>query len=1023
MATRFTPDTDYEGPAGEYYDDVFDPEARAKKRPNELKQWENMRDNHPDAVAARENSNDSIKNQEENSPWNDKTTPQDAPQQKGTGIQGFLKTNKKRGPAVAIVTVLIGGIIGLASITPGLLLIHVGETLTNKFNLQDTSLSKRADKVLMSKFNSEATSGFCKGALSIGCKFASVSDRQLEKFKAAGIEVELGEKTLTGRNRINKIRFKGVDIEASELSKALRENPELRIAFRSVYNSKFAGFVDNFAIKTYGKLNISRAATFDSSVKTDAERTETMKNITKNGELTAGGNQYEIVDGKVKDKNGNFIDKEGKIAELDGNGNPIGELMPADSATIETLNAEARNATEDLIENGKKNLLTGKKSGTMALEAAEDTLEHNGSFVGGLKGGLIGALPDAVCSAYAGAKAISFAAKTIRAAQMTIFAYQFLKIASQIKAGDAKPADVAYFATILTTTLTKKVLDDKGNTIKTITTKAATDSYGYKYAAYGDTGPLSLSATQFLAGGGMGGELSGVLTKITSVLGGRKNADRACAVLGNKWTGIGLLATTVAVTIFTGGLGGVAIGAVVGGGLAALGTAGLDVLARNILPAMLQDIVAGVLIDDDTVGEAAGDALVSGTGAFMSTLAGRGGNAPLKPADAVAYTQAQTEVLAQYAEEDRLTHSPFDPSNSNTFMGKIVSQFIPLASQQASLLGYVSTTSSIVTRSLATVFTPSTFAANTVADFELCEDVEYRELGLATDPFCNPIRGIPPTYLDIDPIDVVEDLQSRGYLENVDTQETPTITDKYQKFIKNCIDRESPLGDDGETGNNGDECFIDDQEDANLYLYQIDSRVLDGMENGYALGNGSSTSGLANAGRSSGGAGLAAMFDNKIPSITQEFGPTDFSRGNSMYDYQADYGIPPDQFGHTGVDYGTTLDTKLYSPVAGKVVTAGGTCFFQSEDRLTPNGSCPSGSISNAGTGELKIQLSDGTEVILGHMHQIAVKVGDQVSVGQYVGLSGTANGPHVHLEYRTPDTPNHRTASGLEIVDPRKYL
>lgn len=160
------------------------------------------------------------------------------------------------------------------------------------------------------------------------------------------------------------------------------------------------------------------------------------------------------------------------------------------------------------------------------------------------------------------------------------------------------------------------------------------------------------------------------------------------------------------------------------------------------------------------------------------------------------------------------------------------------------------------------------------------------------------------------------------------------------------------------------------------------------------------------------GTGIAAIFNGTVPSITQEFGPTGFSAKNFiMYAYAAAYGMNP--VGHTGIDYGVELDTKLYSPVDGIVEVDGGTPYFRSTDRLN-------GDVSQPGTGQLSIKMGNGDTVILGHMHKIDVKVGDKVTKGQYVGLSGIENGPHVHVEYRTPDK---STLSGELLVDPRKYL
>jgi len=65
--------------------------------------------------------------------------------------------------------------------------------------------------------------------------------------------------------------------------------------------------------------------------------------------------------------------------------------------------------------------------------------------------------------------------------------------------------------------------------------------------------------------------------------------------------------------------------------------------------------------------------------------------------------------------------------------------------------------------------------------------------------------------------------------------------------------------------------------------------------------------------------------------------------------------------------------------------------------------------------GELLIETDDGDEVVLGHMGRIAVKQGDRVEVGDFVGLSGGDNGDHLHLEVREA-LPN----GGYHIVDPR---
>lgn len=162
-----------------------------------------------------------------------------------------------------------------------------------------------------------------------------------------------------------------------------------------------------------------------------------------------------------------------------------------------------------------------------------------------------------------------------------------------------------------------------------------------------------------------------------------------------------------------------------------------------------------------------------------------------------------------------------------------------------------------------------------------------------------------------------------------------------------------------------------------------------------------------------GGAPMGTLWSiwggTNIP-ITQEYGHTDYSTGEgaAVYDFGAEYGLDGDQ--HTGLDIGTVDGTRLYSPVAGTVIVAGGSGFYRDE----------TGRHDPATSGELRIRLDNGHELILGHNSAVNVQRGQRVNPGDFVGLSGSANGDHLHVEYRIPD---QRTASSWAIVDPRQYL
>lgn len=109
--------------------------------------------------------------------------------------------------------------------------------------------------------------------------------------------------------------------------------------------------------------------------------------------------------------------------------------------------------------------------------------------------------------------------------------------------------------------------------------------------------------------------------------------------------------------------------------------------------------------------------------------------------------------------------------------------------------------------------------------------------------------------------------------------------------------------------------------------------------------------------------------------------------------------------GHPGVDIATPVGTKLVAPIAGRVTHAA------NDD---PNG-----------YGQwVEITGTNGTVVRFGHLSGMNVQVGQTVTPGQLIGLSGgqkgspgagNASGPHLHFEVHA--------AAGGPAVDPTSYL
>ncbi|MFF0463970.1 M23 family metallopeptidase [Streptomyces mexicanus] len=106
---------------------------------------------------------------------------------------------------------------------------------------------------------------------------------------------------------------------------------------------------------------------------------------------------------------------------------------------------------------------------------------------------------------------------------------------------------------------------------------------------------------------------------------------------------------------------------------------------------------------------------------------------------------------------------------------------------------------------------------------------------------------------------------------------------------------------------------------------------------------------------------------------------------------------------HSGQDFAVPIGTNVVAAHGGTVVKAG------------PNGGGDGPAYGNA----IVIKHANGLYTQYAHLSRIDVKVGQVVSTGQHIALSGnTGNttGPHLHFEVRT--TPNYGSA-----VNPVTFL
>ena len=783
---------------------------------------------------AKGNKNDNaadIKEQEQDSahsPWSYKEDQDKTGTDRKKGVFGSLRSlllggkkgkgkaslkGRRKGPiSFIVILVLGGGFVTSVLLAPGLLIVNMKESLVKRFNTQLTGMDLRTNAITSKRLNKTTTGIFNN-------RYSTMSTKRAARLKAAGIEV-IGIETKTGRIKPKAFDFNGKKISAAEFYREFYSDSNFRSAMKKAYNPKFVGFADNIWTKIKAKIGLSE------------------KRILPDGDDKA---KNKVLDEEAAgDVNNRKPDLEDKYYDTDENGN-ISEISADDAnADDKTL----RSAGEEAIEEASG---SAQKEASGAIGEAADEVATKG-LIGGLaalrespadfiRGAIRGVnlTPDALeipCQVYSAVRGLGYAAKTVRALQLARYAMVFLNTADQIKAGTATPEDVSYLGTILTS-----IAYDATSGIKR---KAAMDSAGMKYAMYGDISGFtkkddkSLSGSylsQFMAGGGLAGDLIAVNNYIDNAFKSLGlNPRAACQIVLNQWVQLVSAVGGIAL-LFTPGVGqGLAVlkaALTTSGVLSVVGQAAAS-FGIYLLPSLLKDIVAGT-VAKDLVGEDTGNAIASGAGTIMSQLAQAGGNAPMKVDDAIAFTNTQNEVLAQYAEEERLALSPFDVSSQYTFLGSIAYKLLPYTPRDASLSGSFSSIGSIISSAFASII-PKTQAATDAelrATYTTCNDPDYQEMGIATDPFCNVIFGIPPQFLNKDPEIVASELAGQYDPETGE----PAVGSEYEKYVNDCINRTEPLGSGGEEDqvDTGEKCIIKSS-NANYYLFYTDLRIINSMD-------------------------------------------------------------------------------------------------------------------------------------------------------------------------------------------------
>lgn len=731
----------------------------------------------------------------------------DGGKKKGWGTALSPKNLRKKGPLGFLIFAMAGGG-GLLSIlfSPGIALVQLKEILLDDLNDQAKAMDIRTDHMFRAKLDSiQGGASICTKAVSIRCKFATMSDRQVRAFQRAGFTIDPSTPDKRfGRTKPVSITFPDgtVVTTPTEMRNHIRGNTPALSALRKAFNYKFAGFSDPTSGRVFAGFKTDKTKKVTGG--TAEERDKSITAATSGEKAGVGANGFRT------DENGrNFvIDENGaRIYESGDGSNPsrFKEIADREKASLSAIADAASKAT----------------SGAKAV---------GGVLATGIKGVNIIGPADTACTVYNTARAAAAAAKISRALQLVQFVMIVFVTADRIKAGVATPEEVTHVGDKLTAVDTQETIasdeiagqeeenPDYGEN--------AFDSAGYAVAAYNAAPLLNARDIQFAIGGGLVGGLSKVMDEVSKVLGGRNNIRHTCKVIQSWWArSAGLIAGVASAIGSFGTSTAISIGASVAIGF-----------AMPFLVAELADIIAGTVVSGSTKGVDMGNASFAGAAALLGGMAMARGMKPGKSSEINSFLsatkQSRDDMIAVETYEAKKT--PFDITKQYSFLGSAVRKVNPtLIKSTSSIAGAISSIPAFISLGFSSIIPTANAASEFNPErYERCSNDEgYRELGIDADVFCNVRYVMSNKQLAMDPLVSAQWMLGNGHIN----EDGSPLSDAYNTWIKNCTQRQSGWGETESDDNVSDAdigkiCMEVNEQNDNFAVFTMDKGISEGMD-------------------------------------------------------------------------------------------------------------------------------------------------------------------------------------------------
>ena len=660
-------------------------------------------------ISALEQGSNTAKTLEEGQPkmlFTGSGLPDGKKQDKRDKKKGFWR---KGGPLLTILLILLGGG-GLALGAQTLMPFATADRIIQEFNSMQTVMSRRTDAFLRFQLDTERYQAPTRQTIFTGEKF-SLTSKQMTKLGTKGIgmmEVDLNGRKVRlltydeGNGELQLISTKSdkSKLNADELLAAAREaNPDAK------FKSGLIDIDEAFQIGGFrdGYLESSRtwrgtvSGWFDSLVTKIFKRLgisrSRFNSWKQTGDIEARNEEFrKLASGDVKEEGSVMVsgqDEEGNAIESDGQ--------------------------EDEINSGD----TKEEVQTKLRKKAEVAARALGGF------------SDITYVTLMVGNAINAIAVANEINQVLNYATGYLEASQKVEAGEGSGSPMDYYTRQLTTP------DENGR----VGMEAA--GIGLLFGSETiDLNNASVSKYNLENGTKVLGRTLGLTNETMQELSYARIASSTASAL---------LDVVVLVTGPAGWVGSLIKSFL--SGIIAMATIELVV---NVVMTTVVPQVAEMLTEDlitDVMGEDLGNALVAGSHIYLSKNHQGGGGSPASAEVYAAYKQETESILAEEAEYERRTLSPFDVSSGNTFMGSLLRSLMPLASSMrvSNAWSFGGALTSLAQSSVTKLLPTASALGETRMFTQLGECPNLNSTGAVGDPYCVPYYTSDFSTIELDP--------------------------------------------------------------------------------------------------------------------------------------------------------------------------------------------------------------------------------------------------------------------------------